>query len=104
MVPLFSLTFSPRQVTCVPQPLQPAQQEPSRPQASRDDDHLPLHRVVRPMLTTAEAAYYLNRKPQTLRVWACKENGPLRPVRLHGRLGWPVAAVRRYLGLEQAQN
>jgi hypothetical protein len=104
MVRLFSVTFSPQQSSCVPQPLQRSQQEPSRPQASHDDHHLPLDRVVRPMLTTAEAAYYLNLKPQTLRVWACKENGPLRPVRLHGRLGWPVTAVRRYLGLEQTQK
>lgn len=64
-------------------------------------DHVPLERVTRPMLTTAEAAYYLNRKPQTLRVWACTEEGPIRPVRLHGRLGWRLSDVCRLLGVDQ---
>jgi len=67
-------------------------------------DRLPVYpaldAVTRPMLTTDETAYYVNRKPQTLRVWACTEAGPLRPVRLHGRLGWPTDAVRRYLGVD----
>ena len=62
----------------------------------------PLDRVTRPMLTTAEAAYYLNRRPQTLRAWACTEEGPIRPVRLHGRLGWPLSEVCRYLGVDQS--
>ena len=48
---------------------------------------------------TACAAYHLNRQPQTLRGWACKEEGPLRPVRVHGRLAWPVAELRRVLGV-----
>jgi hypothetical protein len=46
---------------------------------------------------TACAAYHLGRKPQTLRVWASSENGPLRPVRVNGRLAWPVADIRRVL-------
>ena len=57
-----------------------------------------LETVSKPMLTTTEAAYYFNRQPQTLRGWACKEDGPLRPVRVHGRLGWLVADVRKILG------
>lgn len=65
-----------------------------------EERHRPLDQVVRPMLTTAEAAFYLNRRPQTLRVWACREHGPIRPVRLHGRLGWPLAEIRRYLRVE----
>ena len=44
-------------------------------------------------LTTAEAAVALNRKPQTLRMWACQENGPVRPVRVHGRLAWPANQI-----------
>lgn len=48
-------------------------------------------------LTTEEAALALNRKPQTLRKWACQDNGPIRPVRVHGRLAWPVAEVARLL-------
>jgi hypothetical protein len=60
----------------------------------------PLNAVIRPLLTTAEAAFYLNRQPQTLRIWACAENGPVRPHRINGRLGWPVAEIRRILGLD----
>lgn len=42
----------------------------------------------RKTLTTNDAANALNRKPQTLRKWACLESGPIRPVRIHGRLAW----------------
>ena len=58
-----------------------------------------LESVTRPTLETAPAAYYLNRRPQSLRGWACLENGPLRPVRINGRLAWPVAELRRVLGV-----
>lgn len=44
----------------------------------------------RDMLTTNEAAPVINRAPQTLRKWACFENGPIRPVRINGRLAWRV--------------
>ena len=56
-----------------------------------------LASVTRPAIDTAAAAYYLNRRPQTLRIWACREDGPLRPLRINGRLAWPVAEVRRIL-------
>ena len=59
----------------------------------------PLESVTRPTVDTAATAYYLNRKPQTCRVWACLENGPLRPIRVHGRLAWSVADIRRLLGV-----
>ena len=61
----------------------------------------PLAQVTRPNLKTEEAAHYLNRRPQTLRAWACLENGPLRPVRINGRLAWPVSELRRVLGVAQ---
>jgi hypothetical protein len=48
---------------------------------------------------TASAAYYLGRKPQTMRVWASTETGPVRPVRVNGRLAWPVAEIRAVLQL-----
>jgi len=57
----------------------------------------PLEHETRTNVETAPAAYYLLRKPQTLRIWACKENGPLRPVRVNGRLAWPVAELRRII-------
>ncbi|QCX50750.1 helix-turn-helix domain-containing protein [Ralstonia pseudosolanacearum] len=43
------------------------------------------------VLSTEAAAAALNRKPQTLRKWACLENGPIRPIRINGRLAWRVA-------------
>ncbi|WP_293638637.1 hypothetical protein [Polaromonas sp.] len=59
----------------------------------------PLESVTRPAVDTAAAAYYLNRRPQTLRGWACFEDGPLRPIRINGRLAWPVASLRQMLGV-----
>ena len=59
----------------------------------------PLEQVTRPTVPTEQAAYYLNRRPQTCRAWACFENGPLRPFRINGRLAWPVAELRRVLGV-----
>jgi hypothetical protein len=55
----------------------------------------PLETVTRPTVDTAAAAYYVNRREQTLRVWACLENGPIRPIRINGRLAWPVSEIRR---------
>ncbi len=59
----------------------------------------PLEEVTRPALPTIEAAYYLSRKSQTLRSWACFENGPIRPVRINGRLAWPVKEIKKVLGM-----
>ena len=58
-----------------------------------------LEAITRPTVPTEQAAYYLNRRPQTLRGWACLENGPLRPIRVHGRLAWSVADIKRVLGV-----
>ena len=57
----------------------------------------PLELVNRPTVPTEQAAHYLNRRPQTLRAWACLENGPLRPHRVMGRLAWNVAEIRAVL-------
>ena len=59
----------------------------------------PLELVNRPTVPTEQAAYYLNRRQQKCRAWACLENGPLRPLRINGRLAWPVAELRRVLGV-----
>lgn len=59
-----------------------------------------LEHVNRPTLETAAAAFYLNRQQQTLRTWACYEDGPLRPVRINGRLAWPVSEIKRVLGVK----
>jgi len=60
-------------------------------------DYPALENVTRPTVPTDQAAYYLNRQSQTLRAWACLENGALRPIRINGRLAWPVAAIRAIL-------
>lgn len=57
----------------------------------------PLEQITRPMLPTEEAAYYLNRRPQTLRCWAMREDGLIRPIRINGRLAWPVAEIKALL-------
>lgn len=59
----------------------------------------PLEAVNRPAVPTAQAAFYLLRRPQTLRLWACREDGPIRPIRLNGRLAWKVADIRGLLGV-----
>jgi hypothetical protein len=59
-----------------------------------------LESVTRPTLETAAAAFYLNRREQTLRGWACHEDGPIRPLRINGRLAWPVAELRKVLGVQ----
>jgi hypothetical protein len=61
----------------------------------------PLEAERRPALSTADAAWHLGRQPQTLRGWACNEDGPLRPLRINGRLAWPTAELRRLLGMAQ---
>lgn len=48
-------------------------------------------------LVTADAAKVLNRRPQTLRKWACLENGPIHPIRINGRLAWRVADLQALL-------
>lgn len=68
--------------------------------ASKAQFLVPLNQESRSVLTTREAAVHLNRAPQTLLLWACKENGPLLPRRINGRLAWSVADIRRVLGDE----
>ena len=58
-----------------------------------------LERDTRAALPTDEAAFHLSRAQQTLRLWAMREDGPLRPIRINGRLGWPTAELRRLLGV-----
>lgn len=57
----------------------------------------PLESVTRPTIPTNQAAYYLNRQPQTLRCWAMREDGLIRPLRINGRLAWPVAEIKALL-------
>ncbi|MEY8689878.1 MAG: DNA-binding protein [Leptothrix sp. (in: b-proteobacteria)] len=67
--------------------------------AAKTFQPVPLAQETRSALPTNEAAFHLTRAQQTLRLWAMRENGPLRPVRVNGRLAWPVAELRRVLGV-----
>jgi hypothetical protein len=49
------------------------------------------------VLPTALAAASINRKAQTLRRWACNGTGPIRPLRIHGRLAWKVSDLHALL-------
>jgi hypothetical protein len=59
-----------------------------------------LETETRSHVTTACAAFHLTRSAQTLRTWACLENGPLRPCRVRGRLYWAVSDIKRVLNGE----
>jgi hypothetical protein len=69
-------------------------------EATRAPTFPPLESENRPAITTGAAAYYLSRRPQTLRGWACNEDGPLRPIRISGRLAWPTQKIRELLGAQ----
>ncbi len=60
----------------------------------------PLDQEPRTALSTKEAAFHLGRRPQTLRLWSCLETGPIKPVRINGRLAWRVADIKRVLSGE----
>lgn len=51
----------------------------------------------RDTLPTHDAAVAINRTDQTLRKWACLENGPIRPIRINGRLAWKVSDLQKLL-------
>lgn len=69
---------------------------PSETLASHNQQFPPLDSVTKSALTTQEAAFYLNRQPQTLRTWAMKQH-PIRAINVNGRLAWPVSAIKSLL-------
>lgn len=61
---------------------------------------LPLDQETRPTVGTTAAAHYLNLLPRTLHHWAMESyKSPIKPIRVNGRLHWPVAELRRLLGV-----
>ena len=64
-------------------------------------DFVPLHLESRTHVTTAVMCRHLSRKEQTARGWASAETYPpgLKPLRVMGRLAWPVAGIRAVLGV-----
>lgn len=61
---------------------------------------VPLTQEARAALPTPEAAFHLNRAKQTLRLWAMRGDGPIQPLRINGRLAWPVSELKRVLGVQ----
>jgi hypothetical protein len=53
--------------------------------------------TIRATMTTAEAAAALNRKPTTLTKWAWAGTGPIKPIRIYGRLAWPSDEIAALL-------
>ena len=64
-------------------------------------DFVPLDQETRTHVTTAVMCRHMNRKEQTARGWASAETFPdgLRPMRVNGRLAWPVSGIRKALGV-----
>ena len=69
--------------------------------SSAPSHFVPLDLETRTHVPTDVMCRHLNRKPQTARGWASAETYPegLRPLRVMGRLAWPVAGIRRVLGV-----
>jgi hypothetical protein len=61
----------------------------------------PLSLETRTHVDTKTMCWHLGFAQQTARLWACKETYPegLRPVRVNGRLKWPVDGIRKTLGV-----
>lgn len=59
----------------------------------------PIETETRTHVSTACAAFWLNRAEQTLRLWASEQKGDVRPIHVNGRLAWPVAEIKKVLGL-----
>ena len=82
-------------------PVNPGSDEQSVAPTPRDmfADFVALHLETRTHVPTGVMCRHLGRKEQTARCWACYEDGPIRPIRVHGRLAWPVAEIKRLLGV-----
>lgn len=58
-----------------------------------------IEKITSSTVSTDQAAFYLNRNGQTLRNWACYDNGPIKPRRINGRLAWPIDQIKVVLGV-----
>ena len=79
--------------------MQAATPHSARRSAIENSTYPALESITRPSVDTVTAAHYLNRRPQTLFDWSCNGKGPIRPIRINGRLAWPVSELRRVLGM-----
>jgi hypothetical protein len=74
------------------------QQRPNFP-GNQSSEFPPLELVTKPNLTTKEFCFYTNLAEQTAWLYACKESGPVRPIRIGRRLNWPTKAVKELCGV-----
>lgn len=63
------------------------------------DQFPPLESVNTPTMNTRMAAHYLGRTPKTLLEWSASGRGPVQPLRIGARLGWPVTRVKALCGI-----
>ena len=63
-----------------------------------------LDKETRLAIPTKEAAHLLCRRPQTLHRWACYGEGPIQPIRVHTKLLWPVAEIRKLLDVNAGRR
>jgi hypothetical protein len=59
----------------------------------------PIESVTRSHVGTSECAQYLGRAQSTLHKWHCLGTGPMQPRVINGRLAWPVADLKKLLGV-----
>lgn len=59
-----------------------------------------IEKITLTTVPTEQAAFYLNLKPQTLRIWAMRECGLIRPIHIGKRLAWRVKDIKKVLGVE----
>ncbi len=71
----------------------------TKSEATPPQQFTPLELETRPTVNTAAAAHYLHLAQQTMRIYACKENGPIRPIRVGAHLHWKTADIRKLLGV-----
>lgn len=81
--------------TATEEPLSTNEPAPSR-NREQAADQPPLKPGL--MLTTQEAADYLRMKTQTLHKWASSGSGPVTPVKMGRKLGWPSTEILRIMG------
>ena len=72
-----------------------------RIKAELQPDFPALDSVTNPTVPTAQAAHYMDRSVQTLRVWACYNTGPITPLKVGGRLAWPIRDIRKLYGVDK---
>lgn len=57
----------------------------------------------RPYVETKQASHYLTLADCTLRDWSRRGTGPIKPRKFGRKLLWPMADIRKLLGLKVAQ-